>query len=111
MASTIRVLDVLDTHPTIVSGEQPVPMESMRGHFAFEAVDFHYHPDAPVLDGLSLTFAAGKTTAIVGPTGSGKSTIIKLLLRLYDPIGGRITMDGADLRDLQLGGLRRGSRW
>jgi len=107
MASTARVLDVLDTRPTITSGSTPLPVEYVRGEFEFYRVDFDYHPDAPVLDRLSLTFTAGETTAIVGATGAGKSTIIKLLLRLYDPTGGRITIDGADLRDLQLGDLRR----
>jgi ATP-binding cassette subfamily B protein len=107
MASTERVLDVLDTHPTIVGGGQRVEMDRTAGHFEFEEVDFHYDSGTPVLHGLSLTFAAGETTAIVGPTGSGKSTIIKLLLRLYDPVTGRITLDGTDLRELRLGGLRR----
>jgi len=107
MASTTRILDVLDTDPTIISGSTPVLPEAVRGHFTFDRVDFHYHPDAPVLDRLSLAFHAGETTAIVGPTGAGKSTIIKLLLRLYDPTGGRVALDGTDLRDLQLGDLRR----
>ncbi|MCJ7726928.1 MAG: ABC transporter ATP-binding protein/permease [Acidimicrobiia bacterium] len=107
MASTTRVLDVLDSRPTIVSGTTPVSIPAVRGRIEFDRLDFRYHPDAPVLNGLSLTFAAGETTAIVGSTGAGKSTIIKLMLRLYDPTGGSITLDGADLRDLDLQGLRR----
>lgn len=107
MASTARVLDVLDTRPTVVSGDTPVPGGTVEGRFVFDRVHFHYHPEAPVLDGLSLTFAAGETTAIVGSTGAGKSTIIKLMLRLYEPIGGTITLDGTDLRDLELDGLRK----
>jgi len=107
MASTERVLNVLDTRPSITSGSIAVPAGEVRGQFEFRAVDFHYHPDAPVLRKLSLTMVAGKTTAIVGATGAGKTTIIKLLLRFYDPIGGSITLDGIDLSRLDLGDLRR----
>jgi len=88
MASTDRVLDVLDTRPSITSGTIPVPADEVHGRFEFQTVHFHYHPDAPVLRGLNLTMEAGKTTAIVGATGAGKTTIIKLLLRFYDPTAG-----------------------
>jgi len=107
MASTERVLNVLDTRPSITPGSIAVPADAVRGHFEFRAVDFHYHPDAPVLRSLSLDMETGKTTAIVGATGAGKTTIIKLLLRFYDPIAGSITLDGTDLSRLDLGDLRR----
>ena len=104
MASTGRVLDLLDTVPRITSGQrQVVPV---RGDVRLEAVSFHYANKLPVLRGVTIEAPAGKTTAIVGPTGSGKTTIIKLLLRFYDPTGGRVTLDGSDLRDLDLACLR-----
>lgn len=105
MASTNRILDLLDTSPQIVSGR--VVIAKPRGDFRFEEVAFHYGNGAPVFDGLSLDLPAGETTAIVGPTGSGKTTIVKLLLRFYDVTGGRITLDGTDLRELDLTDLRR----
>jgi len=106
MASTNRVLDVLDTRPGITSGETALPVP-VRGEIEFRAVTFGYHPAAPVLHDLRLTMPAGKTTAIVGPTGAGKSTIIKLMHRFYDPDRGTVLLDGHDVRSLDLGGLRR----
>ena len=104
MASTGRVLDLLDTHPEITSGRrQVVPV---RGDVRLEAVSFHYANGLPVLREVTIEAPAGRTTAIVGPTGSGKTTVIKLLLRFYDPTGGRVTLDGTDLRDLDLACLR-----
>jgi ATP-binding cassette subfamily B protein len=73
----------------------------------FENVDFEYSNGFQGLRSMDLEFEPGKTTALVGPTGAGKSTIIKLLLRFYDPTSGRITLDGLDLRNLQLDGLRK----
>lgn len=105
MASTNRILDVLDTRPTIVAGTRA--LDEVRGEVRFDAVSFAYHPDAPVLEGLDLVVPAGDTVAIVGATGAGKSTVVKLLLRFYDPTEGRVTLDGHDLRDLQFGALRR----
>ena len=104
MASTGRVLDLLDTLPRITSGQRKaVPV---RGDVRLENVCFHYANKLSVLDGVTIDAPAGKTTAIVGPTGSGKTTVIKLLLRFYDPTGGQVTLDGVDLRDLDLAGLR-----
>ncbi|MDX1690809.1 MAG: ABC transporter ATP-binding protein [Acidimicrobiia bacterium] len=104
MASTNRILDVLDTDPTIVPGS--VALDRVDGAVRFEDVSFAYHRDAPVLEGLDLEIPAGDTIAIVGATGAGKSTVIKLLLRFYDPTGGRITLDGHDLRELDFATLR-----
>ncbi len=73
----------------------------------FEAVRFEYVPGHPVIDGISLVCPAGQTTAVVGATGAGKSTIVKLLLRFYEPTGGRVTLDGHDLRALRTDDLRR----
>ncbi len=112
MASTRRILDLLDTEPTVVDGPVALPVNEVRGEVAFEHVTFGYHPGQLVFDDLSLRFPAGQTTAIVGTTGAGKSTIIKLLLRFYetDSTGtlrqGRITLDGHEIRDLRLADLR-----
>jgi len=104
MASTNRILDLLNTDPTITEGTQT--LASVNGHIQFEAVNFSYTPTIPVLDALTLDIPAGQTIAIVGATGSGKSTLVKLLLRFYDVNGGRITIDGHDIRDLTFKSLR-----
>ncbi len=106
MASTTRVLDLLDTPMAIESGKKTLPVEHVSGEVAFEAASFAYSNGVPVLSELSLAMPAGKTTAIVGSTGAGKSTIVKLMLRFYDVTGGRVTLDGHDLRDLNIRSLR-----
>jgi ATP-binding cassette subfamily B protein len=107
MASTNRVLDLLAIRPEITSGETPLETNSIDGHLRFNEVDFAYVDGFPVLDSVDIDMPAGLTTAIVGATGAGKTTIIKLLLRFYDPTGGRVLLDGHDLSDLELGDLRR----
>ena len=74
---------------------------------AFEDVSFRYEPDKPLIEDLNLTVAAGRTVAIVGPTGAGKTTLVNLLMRFYELDDGRITIDGIDTRDLQRDALRR----
>jgi len=105
MASTNRVLDLLDTKASIVDG--PDELAAVDGHIEFESVGFAYTPGFPVIEDLSLTIRAGQTTAIVGATGSGKTTLIKLLLRFYDVTTGSITIEGHDIRTLTLASLRR----
>ena len=78
-----------------------------RGEIRFERVSFGYGPDRPVLDGLDLAIGAGETVALVGPSGAGKTTLCALLPRFYDPDGGRITIDGVDIRDVTRRSLRR----
>lgn len=107
MASTTRILDLLKVEPAIQDGGQVMPLERVRGAMAMEDVQFLYSNGVHVLHDMDLEFAAGETTALVGPTGSGKSTIIKLLLRFYDPSSGRVTLDGHDLRELNLVDLRQ----
>jgi ATP-binding cassette, subfamily B, bacterial len=107
MASTTRVLDLLDTRPQIVSGRRSLPVEQVRGEVRLEGVTFAYGDGRPVLKDLSLLIPAGQTVAIVGATGAGKSTLVKLLLRFYDVQQGRILLDGHDLRALKTGDLRR----
>ncbi|MHC5011396.1 MAG: ABC transporter ATP-binding protein [Planctomycetota bacterium] len=106
MASTNRILDLLDRAPRISGGTQGLARADVRGEVAFARVQFGYHGDLPVLHDLDLRMEAGQTTALVGPTGSGKSTVIKLLLRFYDPDGGRILLDGHDVTALTLPDLR-----
>ncbi|HEV7721695.1 MAG TPA: ABC transporter ATP-binding protein, partial [Iamia sp.] len=106
MASTRRILDLLAVQPTITPGATALPPDG-RGEVRFDGVDFAYGPDgAPVLQGFDLHVPAGETHAIVGSTGAGKSTVVKLLLRLYEPTAGAIRLDDADLRDLTFPSLR-----
>lgn len=107
MASTNRVLNLLDTDETLATGDTPLPTSDVKGDIQFEDVRFAYKTSDDVLKGLSLDIPAGSTAAIVGATGAGKSTIVKLLLRFYDVTNGSITLDGQDVRDLQIDDLRR----
>ncbi len=106
MASTNRVMNLLDTPIAIHTGDISLPVDSVRGELEFNHVTFAYNGRNPVIKNLSLHIPAGKTIAIVGSTGSGKSTLVKLLLRLYEVQSGTITLDGIDLRDLKLRDLR-----
>src|SRR5680860_1363293 len=105
MASTRRILDLLATHVGITGGTRPM-RRPVRGELVFDDVVFAYDDGGVVLSGLDLKMPPGQTTAIVGATGAGKSTIVKLLLRLYDPTSGAVRLDGVDLRELPLEGLR-----
>ncbi|MBU6354202.1 MAG: ABC transporter ATP-binding protein/permease, partial [Cyanobacteria bacterium REEB498] len=107
MASTQRVLDLVDTPIAIPSGNRPLPLSQVRGAIRFDAVDFAYPGRTPLLQGFSLDIPAGSTIGIVGATGSGKSTIVKLLLRLYERQGGAILLDSQPVDQLQLADLRR----
>lgn len=107
MASINRILNLLETDATMEDGEQT--LDQVQGEVRLEQVSFAYptSSEVPVLHEVSLEFAAGETTAIVGATGAGKSTLVKLLLRFYDPTSGRITLDGRDLRDVRMADVRR----
>jgi ATP-binding cassette, subfamily B, multidrug efflux pump len=108
MASSERIFQLLDTEPGIVSPPSPRRIQGrLRGRIAFENVHFAYHEGEPVLRDVSFQVASGEQVAVVGWTGSGKSTLIKLLVRLYDVQSGRITVDGVDVRDFDLRDLRR----
>ena len=97
---------MIDTQTQIKSGPKRLPKSAVVGAVRFESVDFAYQAEVPILRQLELEMQAGKTTAIVGSTGAGKSTIVKLLLRFYDVDGGRVSVDGHDLRELDLADLR-----
>ncbi len=107
MASTTRVMNLLDTPITMHPGHISLPVREIQGAVSLEQVSFAYRDGFPVVENLSLEIPAGKTIAIVGSTGSGKSTLVKLLLRLYEVQAGRITLDGIELRDINLRDLRR----
>ena len=103
-----RVFDILDIEPDVKDTANAVPLTALREEIRYQDVKFAYEPDRPVLDGVSFSAKPGSITAIIGPTGSGKSTLSALLLRLFDPDGGAITIDGKDLRDYQLRSVREG---
>jgi ATP-binding cassette subfamily B protein len=107
MASTNRVMDLLDTTIEIHTGNINLPVELVRGAVEFKNVTFAYKDRPPVIKNLSLEIPAGNTIAIVGSTGSGKSTLVKLLLRFYEAQHGKITLDGVNLQSLNLRDLRR----
>ena len=104
MASVTRVLDLLDTKIGIVEGE--TRLESVRGEIGFSGVGFSYPEREIVLEGIDFAIPAGKTVGLVGSTGSGKTTLVRLLLRFHDPDSGAVTLDGHDIRELTLQSLR-----
>ena len=101
-----RVFRILDIEPEVKSAADAIDMPQFSRELRFDHVSFAYEQDRPVLDDVSFTVAPGTVTAIVGPTGSGKSTIAGLVSRLFDPDSGNISIDGNDLRSLELDGLR-----
>ena len=107
LAGFRRFLDVMDTDPEIVDAPDAQPLNDVHGRVCYEDVSFHYSDDdTPVLSHVSFEIPAGKSIALVGPSGSGKTTICSLLPRFYDVTGGRITIDGKDVRTLSLKSLR-----
>ncbi|PPT08420.1 ABC transporter transmembrane region:ABC transporter [Geitlerinema sp. FC II] len=106
-ASTRRVFKLLDMPVTVHPGNKPLPVERVNGEICLENVTFGYLDRSAVISDFSLRVPAGDTIAIVGATGSGKSTIVKLLLRLYEIHSGRITLDGIDIQEILLQDLRR----
>jgi ATP-binding cassette subfamily B protein len=108
MASTRRIFDVLDTHPTILDGDQSISRgTAAKGNITFDNVTFSYDEGHPVLSDVSMTLEPSNTTAFVGSTGSGKTTIVKLLLRFYDPDSGTINIDGTDISTVDQAELRQ----
>jgi subfamily B ATP-binding cassette protein MsbA len=104
-----RIFALLDTVPEIQDRPGTAALPPVRGEIRFEEVGFRYGPAGPepmVLDGVTTTFAPGETTALVGPSGAGKTTMVNLVGRFYDPVTGRIVVDGHDLRDVTIRSLR-----
>lgn len=105
-ADADRVTEILDTLPDIE--DSPDPREvSLQGHVRYVGVTFGYEPDRPVLKGISLEAKPGEVLAIVGPSGAGKTTLVNLLVRFFDPWSGRVSVDGQDIRELRIRSLRR----
>jgi len=106
MASSERIFTLLDTEPKVVAPHKPVHLETVRGRVGFENVTFGYQPGTPVLQDIDFTVEPGKSVALVGATGAGKTSIISLLTRFYDVDQGRVTLDGVDVRALDPAQLR-----
>ena len=107
MASTRRILGLIETPVRIRGGLDALEHEHVRGDIEFRGVRFAYHPDAPVLEDVNIRIPAGHNVALVGQTGSGKSTLVKLLLRFHEPVEGRVLVDDRDVHDIVLSDLRR----
>ena len=106
-AALEKLSGVLEEEPSVAEPVTPTPLEKVHGHVRFEDVRFAYVEGVDVLPDLALDVPAGQTVALVGTTGAGKTTIAKLLSRFYDPTGGRVTLDGVDLRRLDEPTLRK----
>jgi len=102
-----RVFEILETAPDLRDGPRPLVREEVRGAVTFEAVRFGYDPAQRVLEGVDFHVRAGEVVAIVGATGAGKTTLVSLVPRFYDPTAGRVLFDGIDVRDFQLKALRQ----
>jgi ATP-binding cassette subfamily B protein/subfamily B ATP-binding cassette protein MsbA len=105
-ASVDRVLELLDAEPEVKDRPGAVALPGVRGHVRLEGVTFGYEPGRPVLCDVSLEVLPGQTVAVVGATGAGKTTLVSLVARFFDPWAGRVTLDGHDLRDVRLRSLR-----
>jgi len=106
MAGGERLLELLSLEPDIQDAPDAVPLAPTKGHIVFDAVSFGYTPDAPVLHQVSFEIPPGRTVALVGPTGAGKTTIANLLMRFYEVTEGAILIDGQDIRQVTLSSLR-----
>ncbi|NTW36454.1 MAG: ABC transporter ATP-binding protein [Syntrophobacteraceae bacterium] len=102
-----RVLDILNVERDLKDGSRVFPEKGATGEIMLDGVSFHYVPDEPVIRRISLHIQPGQKVAIVGPTGVGKSTLVSLVPRFYDPVEGRVLVDGIDIREYQLKSLRR----
>ena len=106
MAAVQKIFTVLDTEPDMLDAPDAVPLPEVEGHLELRGVTFGYDAEQPVVHDVSFTVAAGRTVALVGPTGAGKSTLVKLLARFYDPQRGAVLIDGHDLRTVTTRSLR-----
>ena len=107
MNSAVRMFEVLDTTPEVVEAPDPVRLDTIDGEIVFDHVNFHYNPNRPILKDISFTIRKGDHVGLVGHTGSGKSTIANLITRMYDVVSGSITIDGVDIKNIEMNSLRR----
>jgi len=107
MVSARRIFEVLDTEPEVKDKPGAIELKTVKGEVCFRNVVFGYDRDKPILKGMSFKVKPGEKVALVGATGSGKSTVIKLIPRFYDPQEGSILIDGVDIRDVKISSLRR----
>lgn len=106
LAAGKRIFDIVDTQPTIITPVSPTVLNAPREQIRFEDVTFGYDPKKPVLEDVSFTVKIGEVIAIVGPSGAGKTTLVDLLPRFYDPQRGRVEIDGVDIRETDISQLR-----
>lgn len=102
-----RMFEILDAQPTVAEKEDPVRIPAMKGHIRFERVTFGYEPGRPIVKNLTMEIQPGQFFGIVGKTGAGKTTLINLCCRLYDPTEGEIYIDGVNVKDMAFADLRR----
>ena len=107
LASGDRIADLLEEEPDVEDKRDAVALPAVKGLVRFEGVSFHYVDGTPVLDGIDIEAKPGEVIALVGPSGTGKTSIVNLIPRFYDPVQGRILIDGHDLRDVTQSSLRR----
>jgi ATP-binding cassette subfamily B protein len=107
LAGAERVFEIIDTPPEAFDVPNPTSLETIKGNVRFENVKFEYQPNVPIIKNMTLDARAGHIIALVGPTGAGKTTIINLLTRFYEIQGGKITIDGKDIRSVRKADLRR----
>jgi len=105
MAAAERIFETMDTRPEIADAPEAIELPRVKGRIVFQNVSFGYNLSDPVLEDIDLSVEPGKTLAIVGPTGAGKSTMVRLLSRFYEPQSGAITVDGHDVRSVTLRSL------
>ena len=106
-SSSERIFEILDAESAVKEKPDAVPLDAIRGHVRFENVSFAYDSISPVLNGINIDARPGEIVALLGPTGSGKTTVVNLMPRFYDVTGGRITIDSHDIRDVTLASLRQ----
>ncbi|MFI3254919.1 MAG: ABC transporter ATP-binding protein [Eubacteriales bacterium] len=106
MSGFRRFAEIMDTEVDIVDSTNGIALDKVEGNIEFHNVSFHYNEEEEVLNHISLTIDAGKTVALVGPSGGGKTTLCQLIPRFYDCLEGHITLDGTDLREIKLSSLR-----
>ena len=106
LAATERVFKILDVHPKIVDHPNALRVDKAKGNIIFENISFSYLENVPLIDNISLTIKKGQTVALVGHSGAGKTTILNLICRFFDPASGAITLDGTDIRKITMSSLR-----